>query len=76
MPQSGQHIFTDTSLKGVKQFKQQAVWNLLDVHDAILEHIIGQTHYSNKHCKPGIEYQINDLIYLSTKNLALPKHRA
>ena len=26
--------------------------------------------------KPSIEYQINDLVYLSTKNLALPKHRA
>ena len=23
-----------------------------------------------------MEYQINDLVYLSTKNLALPKHRA
>ena len=33
-------------------------------------------HYSNKHCKPGIEYQINDLVYLLTKNLAFPKHRA
>ena len=33
-------------------------------------------HYSNKHCKPRVEYQINDLVYLSTKNLALPKHRA
>ena len=64
------------TLTGVKQFAQQAVWNLLDAHDAILEHRIEQTHYSNKSCKPGIEYQINDLVYLSTKNLALPKHRA
>ena len=70
------HISTDTSFKGVKQFAQQAVWNLLDVHDTILEHRIGQTHYSNKCCKPSVEYQINDLVYLSTKNLALPKHRA
>ena len=31
MPQSGQHILTDTTFKGVKQFAQQAVWNLLDV---------------------------------------------
>ena len=54
MPQSGQHISTDTTFKGVKQFTQQAVWNLLDVHDAILEHRIEQMHYSNKHCKPGI----------------------
>ena len=66
MPRLGQHILTDTTFKGVKQFVQQAVWNLLDAHDAILEHRIEQMHYS---------YQINDLVYLSTKNLALPKHR-
>ena len=66
----------DTMFKGVKQFAQQAVWNLLDVHDAILEHRIEQTHYSNKRCKPGIKYQINDLVYLLTKNLTLLKHRA
>ena len=66
MLQSGQHISTDTLFKGVKQFAQQAVWNLLDVHDVILEHRIGQIHYSNKHHKLGVEYQINDLVYLST----------
>ena len=76
MPRSGQHISTDTTFKGVKQFAQQAVWNLMDVHDAILEHRIGQMHYSNKCCQPGIKYQINDLLYLSTENLTLPKHRA
>ena len=43
MPQSGQHILTDTTFKVVKQFAQQAVWNLMEVHDAILEHRIGQT---------------------------------
>ena len=76
MPRLGQHISTDTTFKGVKQFAQQAVWNLLDAHDTILEHRIEQMHYLNKCCKPGIEYQKNDLVYLSTKNLALPKHRA
>ena len=76
MLQSGQHISTDTAFKGVKQFAQQAVWNLLDAHNVILEHRIEQMHYSNKCHKSGIEYQINDLIYLSTKNLSLPKHRA
>ena len=76
MLQSGQYISTDTTFKGVKQFAQQAVWNLLDAHNAILEHRIEQMYYSNKHCKPGIEYQINDLVYLLTENLALPKHRA
>ena len=46
MPQSGQHISTDTTFKGVKQFSQQAVWNLLDAHDAILEHRIVRLLYS------------------------------
>ena len=63
-------------LRVSKQFAQQAVWNLLDVHDAILEYRIEQMYYSNKCCKPGIEYQINDLVYLLTKNLTLPNHRA
>ena len=76
MPQSGQHISTNTTFKGVKQFTQQAVWNLMDAHDAILEHRIEQMHYSNKHHQPSVKYQINDLVYLSTKNLTLPKHRA
>ena len=48
----------------------------MDAQDAILEHRIGQMHYSNKCRQPGIKYQINDLVYLSTKNLTLPKHRA
>ena len=48
----------------------------MDVHNTILEHRIGQMHYSNKRCQPGVKYQINDLVYLSTKNLTLPKHRA
>ena len=76
MPRSGQHISTDTTFKGVKQFAQQALWNLMDAHDAILEHRIGQMHYSNKCRQPGVKYQINDLVYLSTKNSTLPKQRA
>ena len=48
----------------------------MDVHDTILEHRIEQMHYSNKHHQPGIKYQLNDLVYLLTKNLTLLKHRA
>ena len=48
----------------------------MDAYNAILEHRIGQMHYSNKHHQPGVKYQINDLVYLSTKNLTLLKHRA
>ena len=38
MPQSGQHISLNTTFKGVKQFAQQALWCLIDMHDMILEH--------------------------------------
>ena len=33
-------------------------------------------HYSNKHWRPGIIYHENDMVYLSTKNLALPREWA
>ena len=76
IPRSGQHISTNTSFRGVKHFSQQAMWNLINAHNAILEHRVAQTHYSNKHWKPSGQYQPNDLVYLSTKNLTLPKGRA
>ena len=66
----------NTTFKGVKQFAQQALWKLIDTHDAILEHRVMQTHYSNKHQRPGVIYHENDMVYLSTKNLALPRGRA
>ena len=73
MPRSGQHISTNTTFKGVEQFTQQVLWNLIDAHDAILEHRVMQTHYSNKHQRPSVIYHENDMVYLSTKNLVLPK---
>ena len=76
MPRSGQHISTNTAFKGVKQFTQQALWNLIDAHDAILEHRVMQTHSSNKHWRPSVISHENDMVYLSTKNMALPKGRA
>ena len=66
----------NTTFKGVKQFTQQALWNLIDVHNAILERRVMQTHYSNKHQKPNVIYHENDMVYLSTKNLSLPRGRA
>ena len=76
MPRLGQHISTNISFRGIKQFAQQAAWNLIDAHDAILEHRVAQMHYSNKHRKPCVQYQPNTLVYMSTKNLTLPKGRA
>ena len=76
MSRLGQHISTNMSFRSIKQSTQQASWNLLDAHNTIIEHRVAQMHYSNKHQKPSIQYQPNDLVYLSTKNLTLPKGRA
>ena len=45
-------------------------------HDAIIESRIGQTYHANK--RKGIvpKFEIGDLVYLSTKNLSMPKGRA
>ena len=64
IPRLGQHISTNTSFRGIKQFAQQALWNLIDAHNAILEHRVAQMHYSNKHWKPSVQYQPNKLVYL------------
>ena len=76
MPRLAQQIYTDTSFRGVKQFSQQALWNLLDAHNVIIKHKVVQMHYSNKHQKSSVQYQLKDLVYLSMKNLTLPKGRA
>ena len=60
----GQHISMNTTFKGVKQFTQQVLWNLIDAHNAILEHRVMQTHYSNKHRRPSVIYHENDMVYL------------
>ena len=59
---------TNTTFKGVKQFTQQALWNLIDMHDMILEHRVMQTHYSNKHQRPSVIYHEKDLVYVNVFN--------
>ena len=38
IPKLGQHLGTDTKFNGVRQFTQQALWNLMTVHDANHHH--------------------------------------
>jgi hypothetical protein len=69
-------VNTDTTFKGVSQFTQQARWNLMAAHDAILEHRVDQTFHANwKHLESKI-YAVDDRIYLSMQNLTLPRGRA
>jgi len=46
------------------------------VHDAIIESRIMQMHNTNRQRIKGATYTPSDLVYLSTKNLTLPKGRA
>ncbi|KAI0363210.1 hypothetical protein BV20DRAFT_929239, partial [Pilatotrama ljubarskyi] len=45
-------------------------------HDAILEVRVSQAHQANKFRQAEPEFEVNDLVYLSTKNLSVPKGRA
>jgi hypothetical protein len=76
MPRIGIHMTTDTKFTGVRQFAQQARMNLLAAHHAIIESRVSQTFQANKKCPASPGYWRGDQVYLSTKNLTLPKGRA
>ncbi len=76
IPQFGQRLGTDTKFAGAQQFAQQAQLNLMMAHDAIIESRVVQAHHANRHRWPGKLHSPGDLVYLSTKNLSLPKGRA
>jgi len=63
-------------LQGIKAFAASALQNLADAHDTIIEARTVQMHVANKLRKEEPRISIGDLIYLSTKNLSLPKGRA
>ncbi|KNZ78383.1 hypothetical protein J132_01037 [Termitomyces sp. J132] len=70
-------IRADTVIpKGIQQFACQALENLAVEHDAIIEACVYQTHLANSHCRPDPKLEKGALVYLSTKNLNLPKGRA
>src|SRR6266481_2216847 len=75
IPKLGQCLGTDTKFNGVHQFAQQVLWNLMMAHDTIESRIM-QTHNTNRQRTKGATYTPGDLVYLSTKNLTLPKGRA
>ncbi|KIY68288.1 hypothetical protein CYLTODRAFT_443477 [Cylindrobasidium torrendii FP15055 ss-10] len=45
-------------------------------HDAIIASRVFQTHYANTKRRPDLDISDDSLVYLSTKNLSLPKGRA
>ncbi|SJL18178.1 uncharacterized protein ARMOST_21755 [Armillaria ostoyae] len=61
---------------GIHAFAIQAMQNLYDAHDALIASRVFQTHEANKHRSPELDIKEGSKVYLSTKNLNLPKARA
>ena len=76
MPSMIREIRADvTFATGIKQFALTALQNLADAHDAIIESRAIQAHHTNKHRSDEPELNAGSLVYLSMKNLNLPKNR-
>ena len=62
----------DVAPKGIKDFAKQALQNLTDAHNAIIEVRVFQTHHANNRRTTEPRLTKGDLVFLSTKNLNLP----
>jgi hypothetical protein len=77
MPSMIREIRADEVIpKGIKAFATQALQNLAEAHDAIIESRVFQTHSANARRREEPTISHGDLVFLSTKNLNLPKGRA
>src|SRR5258706_16371860 len=65
-----------TLFSGVKSFAEKALMNIVIAHDSIIANRTFQTHYANRYRSAEEPLKEGDLVYLSTKNLNLPKHQA
>jgi len=74
---SMKEICSDEAIpRGIRSFTETALQNLADVHNAIIETHVFQTSHTNAHRKSEPDIVEGTLMYLSTKNLNLPKERA
>jgi hypothetical protein len=64
---------SNTAPPGMRTFAQQALQNLAAAHKAIIASHVFQRHYANVHRCQEPTIKQGDLVYLSTKNLSLPK---
>nr|GAT56033.1 predicted protein [Mycena chlorophos] len=62
--------------KGIRDFVEQALLNLAEAHDAIIAARVFSTFQANKHRRDEPVIPEGTLVYLSAKNLSLPKARA
>ena len=77
MPSMIKEIWPDNAIpKGIRAFAEIALQNLAEAHDAIIEARVFQTSRTNVRRKDEPEIVKGLLVYLSMKNLNLPKGRA
>ena len=62
--------------KGIRAFTDQALQNLAEAHDTIIEARLFQTSHVNSRRRKDHPISTGDLVYLLTKNLNLPEGRA
>ena len=62
---------TENAKPGVHKFINQAINNLEETHDTIIESWVRQTLHANKCCRAA-PYNVGEQVYLSTDNLNLP----
>lgn len=66
---------SESEYRGVRKFAARMKEALMKAHDAIIEARVHQTEQANKH-RRAAGFAVGELVYLSTKNLKLPKKRA
>ena len=60
IPQLGQHLNTDMKFVSVCQFVEQALWNAMAAHDAIIAAHVMQMHHANHHQQTGNVFSPGD----------------
>jgi hypothetical protein len=60
---------------GIRAYADRARQHLMEAHDAIIAARVDQTFYANQRRRPHPEYKDGDKVWLSTKNLTMPKGR-
>ena len=83
MPRLGFPTEVESVAPGVASFAQKVRDNLIVAHDAIIESRVNQRHFANQRRRgegPTEDgespFSVGKLVYLSTKNITLPKRRA
>ena len=66
----------ETTNEGIKEFMGRALMHLAAAHNAIIEARTFQTFHANQQQREDPLVAKGDLVYLSTKNLNLPKNHA